>query len=264
MTFFNSHGTVLHATRVGDPKKPVVIFANSLGTDARIWDAVVPQMLDHYSVILYDKRGHGLSDAPRGPYTIDDHARDLLGLTDLLQIDRFALVGLSVGGMIAQAIAADQPHRLAALVLCDTAAKIGDAATWDARIEAVEYKGLDSIADSVLERWFTRAYRAGEPTAMKGWRNMLTRQPAGGYAATCAAIRDADLRERAATISVPTLCLVGDQDLSTPPALVRGTADLIPHSRFAMITGAGHIPCVEQPKILVDLISQHLSQAGYR
>jgi 3-oxoadipate enol-lactonase len=262
--FHRCNGIVLHAKRLGDPEKPLVVFSNSLGTDARIWDAVLPHLGDRYRVVLYDKRGHGLSDAPRGPYRIADHAADLLALLDRLGIERFALVGLSVGGMIAQMIAADHPARVAALVLCDTAAKIGDSATWDARIEAVEYKGLEPIATSVLERWFTRDYRARETAAMAGWRNMLTRQPPGGYAATRAAIRDADLRARAGTIAAPTLCLVGDQDLSTPPDLVRGTADLIPDSRFAVIPLAGHIPCVEQPDILAGHIRGHLAEAGWR
>ncbi|MBE7202733.1 MAG: 3-oxoadipate enol-lactonase [Parafilimonas terrae] len=263
MDFISCNGIVLHAGRIGDPGKPAIVFANSLGTDARIWDAVIPFLAERYSFVLYDKRGHGLSDAPRGPYRIADHAADLMALLDAMRIDRFALVGLSVGGMIAQTIAAGQRDRVAALVLCDTAAKIGDTSTWDARIEAVEYKGLESIATSVLERWFTRPYRSRETAAMAGWRNMLTRQPPGGYAATCAAIRDADLRAVAATIAVPTLCLVGDGDLSTPPDLVRGTADLIPNSRFAVIEGAGHIPCVEQPKALADLILGHLAEAGW-
>ena len=254
---------MLHAERRGAGDSPTIVFSNSLGTDARIWNAVLPLLPARYGVLLYDKRGHGLSDAPRGPYSIDDHALDLLGLVDHFGIDRFALVGLSVGGMIAQAVAARHPERVAALVLCDTAAKIGEAETWDARIDAVEYKGLESIADGVMERWFTRSYRAENPVALRGWRTMLTRQPAGGYAATCAAIRDADLRAQAKTIRVPTLCLVGEEDLSTPPALVRGTADLIPGAKFEVIAGAGHIPCVERPDAVADTIARHCAECGF-
>ncbi len=263
MAFLSSNGITLHASRIGDPGKPAVVFINSLGTDARIWDALVPSLADRYSLVFHDKRGHGLSDAPRGPYRIEDHAADLLVLLRAMAIDRFALVGLSVGGMIAQAVAAECRDHVAALVLCATAARIGDAATWNARVAAVEREGIESIATSVLERWFTRAYRARETAAMAGWRNMLTRQPPGGYAATCAAIRDADLRARAASIAVPTLCVAGDQDLSTPPDLVRGTADLVPDSRFIVVDGAGHIPCVERPDALAELILGHLAGAGW-
>lgn len=257
--FIAVDGLLLHAERRGDSTKPALVFSNSLGTDCRIWDAVVAGLDDRYSILLYDTRGHGLSDATPGPTTIDDHAADLLGLVDHLGIARFALVGLSVGGMIAQTVAARHPERVAALILCDTAARIGEAAAWDARIAAVEHDGLASIADAILDRWFTPAYRAAQPAALRGWRNMLTRQPAQGYAATCAAIRDADLRGMAATIAVPTLCVAGDQDLSTPPDLVRDTAELIPGARFDLIRDAGHIPCVEQPEALAALIGGHVS-----
>ena len=261
--FHRCNGVVLHGRRLGDPAKPLLVFSNSLGTDARIWDAVVLRLLDRYSVLVYDKRGHGLSEAPLDPYTIADHAADLLALIDVIGAPRFALVGLSVGGMIAQTIAADHADRVAALVLCSTAAKIGDAASWTSRIDAVERDGLADLADSVLERWFTPRYRVAEPDAMQGWRAMLTRQPPHGYTATCAAIRDADLRERTATIRVPTCCIVGDQDLATPPDLVRGTAESIGNASFTVIEDAGHIPCVEQPERLAALIAEHVAEARF-
>lgn len=262
--FVDVGGVVLHAERWGSPGSPTIVFANSLGTDARIWREVLRRVPDRYGSVVYDKRGHGLSDSPAGPSTVADHARDLLGLVDAFGITRFAIVGLSIGGMIAQVVAAGHPERVAALVLCDTAAKIGDVETWDARIAAVCADGLESIATAVLARWFTPAYRDAEPAAMRGWRHMLTRQPAQGYAATCAAIRDADLRALAATIRVPTLCIAGDQDLSTPPDLVRGTADLIPGACFEIVANAGHIPCIEQPQALAALIARHLFEAGFR
>ena len=141
-----------------------------------------------------------------------------------------------------------------ALVLCDTAHKIGTAELWDARIAAVERDGIESIADNVMERWFTPAFRRPENTAYHGYWNMLVRQPAVGYAATCAAIRDADFTEAAARIKVPTLCVVGDQDGSTPPDVVLATAKLIPRARYEVIAGAGHIPCVEQPEALAAIL----------
>ena len=257
-------GLVLHAERRGRPDAPAIVFANSLGTDARIWQGVLARLPDRYGTLVYDARGHGLSESPDATSSLADHARDLLGLVDACGIARFALVGLSVGGMIAQIVAAEHPERVAALVLCDTAATIGDPATWNARIKAVESSGLDAIADGVMDRWFAPAYRSGAPAAMRGWRAMLTRQPSRGYAAACAAIRDADLRAQAANIRAPTLCLAGDQDLSTPPDLVRGTADLIPGARFVTIAGAGHMPCIEQPAILATMIADHLEGAGFR
>ncbi|MDR3514177.1 MAG: 3-oxoadipate enol-lactonase [Azospirillaceae bacterium] len=264
MAFVEVRDIVLHVHRSGDPRGPLVVFANSLGTDARIWDAVVARLPDRYGVLCYDKRGHGLSDAPPGPCAIADHADDLVGVLDHFGAHRVALVGLSIGGMIAQAIAARHPDRIAALVLCDTAARIGTAETWNARIAAVESQGLPAIADSVLQRWFTRVYRETEAACLRGWHNMLVRQPVTGYAASCAAIRDADLRDQAAGITAPTLCLVGDQDLSTPPDLVRDTAALIPGARFEVIARSGHLPCIEQPEDLAALVTRHFADAGYR
>ncbi len=255
MIFVESGDAVIHAELIGDPEEqPVLAFANALGTDFRIWDRVAAHFAEDYCLLLYDKRGHGLSDLGRGPVTIDRHADDLLAVVDHFGIERFGMVGLSIGGLIAQRLAVREPERLAALVLCGTAVRIGDAAGWDARIAAVEAGGVEAVADAALERWFTPAYRAAEAPAMRVWRNMLVRQSAQGYAASCAAIRDADLTADAAAIAVPTLVVVGDRDGATPPDLVRATAGLIPGARFAVVAGAGHLPCIEQPDALADLI----------
>ncbi|UVF17534.1 3-oxoadipate enol-lactonase [Microvirga terrae] len=262
MAFTRVNGIVLHHQVLGQADGPALVFVNSLGSDLRIWQDVVPAFADRYRIVLYDKRGHGLSDAPPAPYTIDDHTDDLLALLDQLKVDRAAVVGLSVGGMIGQRIAVRAPERVRALVLCCTAAKIGTSESWAERIAAVEDGGIEPIADAVLQRWFTPLFRETRPDEVVGWRNMLVRTPDHGYAGTCAAIRDADLRPDAGRIAAPTLCVAGDQDGSTPADVVKGTADLIPGARFALIDGAGHIPCVEKPAVLSRLIGQHLEEAG--
>jgi len=262
MAFARVNGIVLHHQILGQPGGPSLVFINSLGSDFRIWQAVVPEFTDRFRVVLYDKRGHGLSDAPPAPYTINDHTEDLLALLDHLKIDTTALVGLSVGGMIAQRMAVRVPERVQAVTLCCTAAKIGKPELWAQRIAAVENGGIEPIADNVLERWFTPLFRETQPDEVAGWRNMLVRTPAHGYAGTCAAIRDADLRPDAGSIKAPTLCVAGDQDGSTPAEVVKGTADLIPGAGLELIEGAGHIPCVEKPSVLSRLIHQHLQEAG--
>lgn len=244
------HYQVIGAT--GD--RPVLVFANSLGTDFRIWRDVVVRLAGDYAIVLYDKRGHGLSDIGPTPYAIEDHANDLAGLLDMLSVKQAIVCGLSVGGLIAQSLYQRRPDLVRALVLCDTAHKIGTAEMWAARIAAIEEHGIEGIADSVLERWFTPAFRRPENTAYAGYRNMLVRQPVTGYLATCAAIRDADYTEAAARIAVPTLCVVGDQDGSTPPDVVLATARLIPGARYEVIRDAGHIPCVENPEALTAVL----------
>jgi 3-oxoadipate enol-lactonase len=262
MAFIRANGIVLHHQVLGQVDAPALVFNNSLGSDFRIWQEVAPTFADRFRVVLYDKRGHGLSDAPSRPYTMDDHTDDLLALLDHLKVESAALVGLSVGGMIAQRAAVRAPERVKALVLCCTAAKIGTPELWADRISAVESSGIEPIAENVLQRWFTPEFRETRKDEVSGWRNMLVRMPAHGYAGTCAAIRDADLTADAGRIAVPTLCVAGDQDGSTPADLVRGTANLIPGARFELIEGSGHIPCIEKPAVLTQLIEKHLQEAG--
>ncbi|HSI42136.1 MAG TPA: 3-oxoadipate enol-lactonase [Xanthobacteraceae bacterium] len=262
MQFARLDNVTIHYRLTGDPAvRPVLALANSLGTDFRIWDGVVERLADDYSILLYDMRGHGLSELGAVPLDIDGHARDLEALLGTLGISRAVMCGLSVGGLVAQALYRRRPELVSALVLCGTAPKIGTTETWNARIAAVEAGGLDGLVDPVMERWFTPAFRTPENAAYAGCRIMLARQSPAGYAATCAAIRDADLTGAALGIAVPTLCIVGDQDGSTPPDLVRAMADLIPGARFEVIAGAGHIPCVEQPAALAALIRDFLGTA---
>jgi 3-oxoadipate enol-lactonase len=249
----------MHHALSGDPEGRPLVFANSLGTDLRVWDPVLRHLPRGLRVLRYDKRGHGLSDGAAGQWRIEDLADDLAGLLDALGIRGATVCGLSVGGMIAQSLAVRRPDVVSALILCDTAAKIGTAELWDARIRAVREQGIASIADGILDRWFTERFRTENP-AIGLWRNMLVRTPAEGYAATCAAIRDADLTEGTRGLRVPTLALVGEADGSTPPELVRATAALIPGARFHVIPGAGHIPGVEQPEATARLITEFLEE----
>lgn len=266
ITFLRANGIVqhyaLHAGFGTAADAPVVVFINALGSDFRIWHPITGGFDGAARVLLYDKRGHGLTDAPPGPGSIDDYVDDLLGLLDGLGIDEVAVVGLSMGGLIAQRLAVRAPARLRALVLSGTAARIGTDTSWAERIAAIEANGIEGIADAVLERWFTPPYRDARAADVAGWRNMLTRTPVDGYLGACAAIRAADFRADASRIGTPTLCVVGDGDGSTPPDMVRETAVVIPGARFATVEGAGHIPSVEQPAALLALIRQHCHDAG--
>lgn len=255
MQFADVNGVTLHYQLIGGPaSKPVIVFANSLGTDFRIWRDVIVRLAGDFAIVTYDKRGHGLSGVGTTPYSIDDHVGDLAALLDLLNVTDAIICGLSVGGLIAQGLYASRPDLVRALVLCDTAHKIGTAESWNDRIAALEADGIESIADTVLERWFTPSFHRASSAALTGYRNMLIRQPLAGYTGTCAALRDADFTQAATRISVPAICIVGDQDGSTPPDVVLSMARLIPNARYEIIRDAGHIPCVEQPESLVAII----------
>jgi len=260
MSFIDVNGITLHYRLAGVPGGAPLVFVNSLGTDLRIWDEVVEHLADRYRILCYDKRGHGLSDAPPGPYGLDDLVGDLAGLTQRLEFQRFALAGVSVGGLIAQGFALAHGERLTSLILCDTAARIGSHASWSERIDLVRANGLAAVSDRLLERWFAPDFRAQRPADYAGWRTMLERTPLAGYVATCAALRDADLTEDVADIAVPALLVCGAEDSSTPVDLVRDTAARIPASHFEVIAGAGHLPCIEAPEPLARLIAGHLEK----
>lgn len=263
MSFAAIDGVTISYRLTGPANGPGLVFANSLGTDARIWDDMVGPLSAHYRVLTYDKRGHGLSDAPPGPYSLDDHVDDLLGLLDHVGFSRFAMVGVSVGGLIAQLLTLREPQRVAALVLSDTAAKVGDDTLWNNRIAAIRRGGIAAISAGILDRWFTPGFKQRDPAAYAGWRNLLERCPVDGYIATCETVRDADLTENVAGITMPVLVVVGAEDGSTPPDLVRATADRMPDARFEVIEGAGHIPSIEQPERLLELITAHFKDVGY-
>lgn len=244
----------LASVEQGPADGPAVVFINSLGTDVRVWDALLPYLPAGWRIIRYDKRGHGLSDCPPGPYRMAELADDLVDLLDRLAVNRMALVGLSIGGMIAQAVAARAPDRVRGLILCDTAARIGTEALWADRIAAVQAGGIAAIESQILSRWFSPTYHQSYPDRVALWRHMLTRQPVEGYLGCCAALKDADLTMTTAALAVPALGLVGADDGSTPPETVRATLALIANSRFHVIDQAGHLPGVEQPKTVADLI----------
>lgn len=252
---------LLHYRLSGPAGAPALALVNSLGTDARIWDGLIAELADDYRILSYDKRGHGLSDAPAGDYSLDDHVNDLAGLLDHVGFERPALCGVSVGGLISQGFALRAPQRLAALVLSNTAPKVGDEAMWNDRAATVLNSGLAAIADPVMERWFSPQFRSTRPDQLALWRNLFLRADPKGYAATCATLRDADLTAQASDIAVPTLVIAGAEDGATPPDLVRAGAARIPGARFEILPGTGHIPSIEQPKKLAALMRQFLKEA---
>ncbi len=251
----------LHYRDEGDPEGAAIVFANSLGTDLRLWDKIVPHLPRGLRVVRYDKRGHGLSDCPSGPYSMDTLVADAAALLDQLGIREAVFVGLSIGGMIAQGLAASRPELVRATVLSNTAARIGTPQMWDERIAAIRAGGIEALADPVMERWFSAAFR--ETHELTAWRHMLTRQPVEGYIGCSAAIAGADLTEATRALRLPALGIAGSDDGSTPPDLVEETLRLIPGSDFRLIRKAGHLPCVEQPGEYTEILRAFLEGIGH-
>ncbi|MFN0262375.1 3-oxoadipate enol-lactonase [Tepidamorphus sp. 3E244] len=256
----NIHHKLFTPPGGGDDGRPVIVLINSLGTDFRIWNTVIEAIENDWRILAYDKRGHGLSQAKPFPYAMDDHVDDLLGLLDHLGIDRVVVAGVSVGGMISLGLLARAPGRVAGAMLCDTGHRIGTRELWDTRIETAMEQGLHPLAQGTLERWFPEPFREQYPEQLVGWRAMLTRTTAAGYAGTSAAIRDADFTEAAGHVAVPVLCITGEHDMATPTELGRELAGLIPGAEFAQVDGAGHLPMIDQSAQLIELMGGFLKK----
>ncbi len=258
--FAQINGKTLHFAHRAGAGGRAIVFSNSLGTDMRIWDDVIAQLPPDIPVLTSDKSGHGLSEP--GAQSIADHADDLIALMDHLGLSQALICGVSVGGMIAQDLAARRPDLAAGLVLCNTAYQIGDAAFWGARIAALDADGLGALAGPVIARWFGETFRTNEPVRTAGFRTMLAHTPQAGYRAVCEAIRDANLKKATATISCPTLCVAGSSDLTTPPDSVIALANVIPGATYTCLDDVGHLPCIEAPTALAALVKKAYDQLG--
>ena len=238
MEFIDVEGQTIHYKFTDNNKGRAIVFINSLGTDFRIWDEVASGLADVGNTLQFDKRGHGLSDIAENTNGLSDFTDDAIGLIDSLKIEKLIVVGLSVGGMIAQVLASRISEKIERLILCDTRHKIGTPEVWNDRIHTVKQNGLPAISAGVMDRWFSKAFQEKFPNKLAGCKNMLERTPVKGYVATCEAIRDGDLTSIASAITLPTMCVVGTEDKSTPVAEVKALADLIKGSRFEVIAGS--------------------------
>lgn len=204
----------------GPAGAPVLVLSNSLGTDLRMWDAQIPAFAGQFRVLRYDTRGHGHSVVSQGPYSVEQLGRDVLALLDALGIAKASFCGLSMGGLIGQWLGVNAGERLHKLVLCNTAAKIGNDEVWNTRIDTVQKGGTQAmrdLRDASIGRWFTAEFAAAQPGKVEPIVGMLAQTAPEGYAANCAAVRDADFRERLGAVAVPTLIVCGTQDAVTTP-----------------------------------------------
>jgi len=251
----------LHYRIDGPEDGAPVVFANSLGTDMRLWDPILPLMPAGLRILRYDKRGHGLSTCPPAPYGMGTLVGDVERLMDMTGFSDACFVGLSIGGLIAQGLAVKRLDLVRSMVLSNTGAKIGTKEMWADRIAAVEAGGIEALADATMTRWFSKAFLTTPELEL--WRNLLVRQPDAGYTGCSAAISGSDFYATTATLRLPTLGIAGSEDGATPPDLVRETVDLVPGSTFKLIRKAGHLPCVEQPQEYADALTGFLTATGH-
>lgn len=261
MPMLELEDVTLHYREDGAPDGAPVVFANSLGTDLRLWDPILPHLPEGLRIIRYDKRGHGKSSVPPAPYTMGALVRDAEAVMDSLQARDAVFVGLSIGGLIGQGLAVKRLDLVRALVLSNTAAKIGTKEMWQERIGTVREGGIEALADAVMERWFSRDFRAGPELAQ--WREMLVSQPDEGYIGCSAAISGTDFYTPTSGLRLPLMGIAGTEDGATPPDLVRETVELVPGASFHLMRRAGHLPCVEKPEDYAGLLTQFLKDTGH-
>jgi 3-oxoadipate enol-lactonase len=257
MPTIDADGCPIHVEIEGPEKAPVLVFSNSLGTNLHMWDDQAKHLAKKFRVVRYDQRGHGKSGAPKVPYTLDRLGKDVVAILDGLKIERAHFCGLSMGGFTGMWLGRLAPKRIGKLILSNTAAKIGDPVIWNGRIQTVLGKGMGAIVDSVLERWFTKAFREKEPQAIARVREMLLTTPPQGYAGCSAAIRDMDQRWDIGAIALPTLVIAGEHDPATTAKDGELIAKRIKGSKFVKLDAA-HLLNIEQSKRYTDTIEKFL------
>ncbi|KQP07949.1 MULTISPECIES: 3-oxoadipate enol-lactonase [unclassified Methylobacterium] len=263
MPLVHVNGLSLNYELTGPGGAPVVAFSNSLGTTMAMWDGVAPRVAERYRVLRYDTRGHGGSATRDESCEILDLAGDLRNLLDILGIERAHLVGLSLGGMTMQALAAAEPERASSLTLMATAAHLPSESMWNERAATVRATGMAAIMEPTFQRWFTPGFAERSPAVFVPIRDAFAACNPAGYAVACGAIGRMDLRPVLNRITAPTLVVAGRDDSSTPPAMAEVICEGIPQAELILLPRAAHMLAVERPyptaSHLLAFLDRHMS-----
>ncbi|MCF6445598.1 3-oxoadipate enol-lactonase [Nereida sp. MMG025] len=243
----------VHISGEGAP----LLLLHGLGLSAAMWDAVMPHLPQGLQVIRPDLRGHGHSQVTAPPYGMGQLVSDAEDVLGALDIKDAAVVGLSLGGMIAQGLAVKRLDLVRVLVLSNTAAKIGSVDQWADRIDAVRLNGMKAVIDASEDRWF------GQLPRHTHIRSQFLATDPQGFIGAASAIKGTDFYTPTSGLRLPTLGIAGTHDGSTPPDLVRETVDLIPGSQFHLMRRSGHLPCVDQPEAYAEILTEFLRKTGH-
>lgn len=231
----------------GTPNSPVLVFSNSLGTDMRMWDELIPSLLPYFQILQYDTRGHGGSEVTEIPYTIDILGNDVIDLLNQLKIDKVYFCGLSMGGLIGQWLAIHHPERIIKLILSNTNAKIGSVENWNDRIQTITNQGMNPIIDGTMERWFTEDFTKNNSNKIAPIKAVFASNNPIGYVNSCAAVRDADFSNQLQKIKAATLVITGDEDAVTTVEDAEELVKNIPNAQLK-IFHARHLASTELPE----------------
>lgn len=228
----------------GPENAPVLMISNSLGSNLHMWDDQIPALSKHFRVVRYDSRGHGLSAAPAGPYSLEELGKDALAILDALGVRKAHWMGLSKGGAVGQWLLLNAPDRIERAVLANTAAQFGSADTWNDRLRTLREQGMAGMVGAVIDRWFTKEFQQKAPEAIARIKAAFEKTPADGYAACMAALRDLDLRDAIRNIRNQVLVIIGKDDPATPPEAGKAIAAAIPGARLVELDAA-HLSNIE-------------------
>jgi 3-oxoadipate enol-lactonase len=246
-TITTADGCPIHVEVEGKDGAPALMLSSSLGTDLHMWDDQAGEFAKHFRLIRYDRRGHGQSGVPKGPYSMEMLGKDVLAILDALKIAKTNWCGLSMGGMVGQWLGANAPDRVDKLILSNCTDYYADKAPWNGRIKMVSEKGLAHIVNANMERWFTKGFRDSHPEVIARFTEMFLATNLDGYIACGQAVRDMDHRALLPKIKAPVLIIAGRQDAATTPAMAESMRERIPGAKLALIDAA-HISNAEQPQ----------------
>jgi 3-oxoadipate enol-lactonase len=246
----------------GPANAPAVTLSHSLATNLSMWDPQIPALTSRYRVLRYDTRGHGGTDAPEGPYSLDQLAEDVRALLTALGIARTHFIGLSMGGMIGQNLGLQHPQILHSLVLSDTSSRVPAEAKpmWEERIAVARAQGMDPHVEPTVSRWFTASFRQKRPRVIDPVRAMIRATNPQGYIGCSQAIMALNLTDRLQAISVPTLIIVGEDDAGTPVAASRTIHEKIQGSELVILKSASHLSNMEQPEAFNQAVTAFLAK----
>jgi 3-oxoadipate enol-lactonase len=258
MPVIQSNGVAIDAEISGPEGAPVLMLSNSLGTTRHMWDPQMAAFTAKYRVLRYDRRGHGKSAVPKGPYSMEMLGRDAVAVLDGLGIRKANWLGLSMGGMEGMWLGANAGDRFDKIILSNTSTHYADKTMWHNRMDAVTKGGsVAAIADMVINAWLTQGFQKSHPDTASRMKEMMIATPVEGYLACCAAVRDMDHREIIKSIKNPTLIIAGSKDPATNVAAAEFIRDNIPGSKLAIVEAA-HIANVEVPEVYAKTVLDFL------
>ena len=231
----------------GESGQPLLLL-HPLALSGEIWRPVAEWFAARgRRVLAMDARGHGESDWDGAPFTVEDMADDVAAVVEALDTGPVDLLGMSMGGSTAVAVATGHPERIGRLVLADATSCYGPdrVEVWEERARTAEQKPRTELIDFQLSRWFSERFRESDPEACRRVVDVFLAADSAAHAAACRALGSFDQSDRLGEVRAPTLVLVGDEDYATPPAMAEVLAEGIPGARLQVLAATRHLSLVE-------------------